>query len=356
MYAICRVEKLKSMSNVAGANGHNKRLENAPNADFSKANDNVHMGAKNAPDAIQKLLAKHEIKPRKNAVLANEYLLSASPEFFKDKSTSEIKKWAKDNLEFLKEKHGEGLISFDLHLDESTPHIHAIVCPIYENSKGQIKLSASQYFDRNKLKSLQTDYAEAMKHHGLERGIENSRAKHTEIKKYYGELEKEVKQGTKNAKESIKEFKAFEKKEPGFFSKTRFIQEAKNLVKKLTTQIVKLEKLNAALKSKFEHKIEQLQGQMHEYKKSHEQLERLYEVQGLSKDDTERFNVLESRCVSDTIKRAEELSRSSEKNNSNVISPAQAQSNIDWPTLQNKVQQRESVRLHQKTDNEMTLG
>ena len=72
MYAICRVEKLKSMANISGANSHNKRIENAPNANKNKANENIHFGAKNAQKAVQELLAKHNIKPRKNAVLANE--------------------------------------------------------------------------------------------------------------------------------------------------------------------------------------------------------------------------------------------------------------------------------------------
>ena len=331
MFTILRIVKLKKMSNIQGANAHNKRTENAPNADKSKTKDNVHCRTNNASKAVQSLLEKYDIKPRKNAVLANEYLLSASPDFFKEKTKLEIESWAEDNLNFLREKHREGLISFDLHLDESTPHIHAIICPIYENKNGIKKLSASEFFDRDKLRLLQTEYAEAMKNHGLERGIENSRAKHKDIKTFYSELENEVKKGAKNAKDSIKEFKEFDKKEPSFFSKKGFIIEAKKLVKKLTIQIIKLEKLNAALKNKFEHKIEQLQGQMQNYKESHEKLELLYEEQGLSKDDTERFSVLLARVQDDKKKRVEDDLKQSNDAGSYVFNTAH-KSAVEMPT------------------------
>ncbi len=112
----------------------------APNADPEKEKDNVYLGKKNPLDAIKKLHEKLEIKVRKNAVLANEYLLTASPEFFEGKSKSEIKQWRKDQYQFLKDKHGDGLISFTFHNDETTPHCHAIITPVYQNDKRTVEI------------------------------------------------------------------------------------------------------------------------------------------------------------------------------------------------------------------------
>lgn len=322
MYAILRVEKLKSFSNIAGANSHNKRTELTPNADKNKSDLNICTGAKNAQAAVKKLLVKHGITPRKNAVLANEYLLSASPDFFKHKTKTDIKLWAKTNLEFLKEKHGEGLITFDLHLDESTPHIHAIVCPIYKNRKGQIKLSASQYFDRKKLSVLQTEYSETMASYGLERGIKNSKAKHKNIKKFYGELDKEIKKENVISKELLNDFNQINTLKPSFINYKSLLIKTKLLAKKLADQLIKFEKLNKSLNNKFESKFQHLQDKVKQYKEGYDQLNRLYAIQRLPNDDRERFSTLERRCIEDNLKR---LIRDKEKislqNESTIIPP-----------------------------------
>jgi hypothetical protein len=76
----------------------------------------------------------------------------------------------------------------ELHLDESTPHIHAYLVPLDERNKLNCK---SIFGGREKLSQFQDSYAAAMKPLGLERGIKRSRATHTEIKKYYGAVAKE---------------------------------------------------------------------------------------------------------------------------------------------------------------------
>lgn len=140
-YAILRVEKLKTAAAVQTAANHNLRAEGAaPNADPEKEKDNVYLGKMNPLAAIKKLHEKLNIKVRKNAVIANEYLLTASPEFFEGMSKKEIKDWRKDQYKFLKDKHGDGLISFTFHADESTPHCHAIVTPIYQNDKRTMEI------------------------------------------------------------------------------------------------------------------------------------------------------------------------------------------------------------------------
>ncbi|MBO3273578.1 plasmid recombination protein, partial [Hymenobacter defluvii] len=65
---------------------------------------------------------------------------------------------------------------------EKTPHIHAVVVPITKDSR----LSADTLFNPKTLKQLQTDYAEAMGVHGLDRGTIGSRRQHEEMKQVYG--------------------------------------------------------------------------------------------------------------------------------------------------------------------------
>ncbi len=125
---------------------------------------------------------------RSDSVRGIEVILTGSPEGFirgqdgraVDYSKS---KWAQDNLNFLKEKFGaKNVVSFTLHQDEKTPHIHAVLAPITEKNT----LSADKLFNPASLRQLQTEYAQAMAPHGMERGIEHSQAKHDPMQRLYG--------------------------------------------------------------------------------------------------------------------------------------------------------------------------
>jgi hypothetical protein len=52
------------------------------------------------------------------------------------------------------------------------------------------RLSAKDLFNPKTLRALQTEYAEAMKPFGLERGVEHSRAKHEDMRHVYGAQER----------------------------------------------------------------------------------------------------------------------------------------------------------------------
>jgi hypothetical protein len=131
-------------------------------------------------------------KVRDDQVRAMEVVLTASPDWFKRDQNGQAEdmresKWVADNLHFLKEKFGEkNVVSFTLHQDEKTPHIHAVVIPITD----QNRLSADTLFNPKTLVKLQTEYAAAMAEHGLERGIEGSRRQHQAMKQVYGHQEK----------------------------------------------------------------------------------------------------------------------------------------------------------------------
>jgi hypothetical protein len=121
-----------------------------------------------------------------------EVLLTASPEAFKRQADGSPhdwheSKWAEANIAFLKDKFGEqNVVSCTLHQDELTPHFHAVVVPLTADGR----LSAKDVFNPKTLRALQTEYAEAMKPFGMERGVEHSRAKHEVMRHVYGAQER----------------------------------------------------------------------------------------------------------------------------------------------------------------------
>lgn len=189
---ILRVAKVTSQGSATGKTEHNYRICEVPNADLERRHLNkeyFNLGEKNiwtlAADHIEGAGIK---KVRKDAVRAMEFLITASPDTFKRDSAGVVvddyrnSGWVKDNIDFLARKYGKNLVAVTLHQDEKTPHIHAVVVPITDDGR----LSAKELFNPVSLKKLQTEYAQAMSKHGLERGIEGSRARHRTMKQIYG--------------------------------------------------------------------------------------------------------------------------------------------------------------------------
>lgn len=194
--AIIRVAKIKTQGQAQGKTKHNYRLMNTPNADPERT-ATLNQELVNTDQLDYWSLAEQRIsevvtrKVRDDQVRAMELVLTASPEWFKRDITGQADdvrggKWVQDNLDFLQQKYGkENVVSFTLHQDEKTPHIHAVVIPITEKNR----LSADTLFNPKTLHQLQTEYAQAMAPHGLERGVEGSRRQHRDMKQVYGRQE-----------------------------------------------------------------------------------------------------------------------------------------------------------------------
>lgn len=182
MFAILRTAKLKTMGNIAASLSHNYRDRETLNADESRCDLNEH----SVPSAglVRELISKSlPEKRRSDAVLAVEYLVTASPDYFKNTSDKDGKQFFETAKKWLEEKHGkENVIATSIHRDETTPHLVAYVVPI--DDKG--KLNCKHFLGgKSKLTQMQTDFAKAVSRHGLERGIEGSKAEHQTIKEYY---------------------------------------------------------------------------------------------------------------------------------------------------------------------------
>ena len=195
-YGICRIQKLKAGA-VGRSAQHTSRKRETPNADPERQHIRIigQPDNPNTPD-LETLVRQHigDQTIRKNAVLAVEFLLTASPEYFRPDDPSRAGHYEPQRLEsfqqkaceWLQTRYGSRIVRAELHLDESTPHIHAYMVPLDE--KGKLNCRALLGGSRYRLSELQDDFALAMKPLGLERGIKGSRAKHTEVRKYYAAI------------------------------------------------------------------------------------------------------------------------------------------------------------------------
>lgn len=185
-YVILRTQKLKSTGAVWRSLKHAFREQPTPNADPARTAQNAHLGANSAAEAMQRVRERLPDKRRKDAVLAIEYLITASPEAMHAMDARGRDAYFNDALRWLRERHGGANVVYaGIHRDESTPHMYAYVVPLDEATG---RLNARKWLGGAKaLNKMQTEFAEKVaERHGLERGIKGSRAKHERVKRHYG--------------------------------------------------------------------------------------------------------------------------------------------------------------------------
>jgi len=184
-----RAKKLATAGGVAASLKHHFRERPTPNADAERTSENEHYGpSTSTSQAMGQLRDLLPEKRRKDAVLAVEYLMTASPEWWKSASHVQQDQFFARSLTWLKDKYGaENVFVATVHNDEKTPHLAAFVVPKTIDGR----LSAKEFIgNRDKMRADQTSFAKAVQDLGLERGIEGSKARHQRIQQHYGQLEK----------------------------------------------------------------------------------------------------------------------------------------------------------------------
>ncbi len=195
---ILRIEKLKTFGNVAGSDDHVTRNRETPNADPTKENVRLIGGEdeRALEEIVKEKISTLKHRPRHDAVLCTEMFLSASPEYFRPVDPSQsgqwsdslMQQWAIASRDWLDQNYGSKCVRAELHLDESTPHIHAYIVPVNDKTG---RVSHDAMFGgrggqgRIKLSKLQDSYAAALAPLGIERGVKGSKATHTKVKEYY---------------------------------------------------------------------------------------------------------------------------------------------------------------------------
>lgn len=178
-YAIMRFAKIKNMNGVRRYDYHNNHrgqlvLMRPENSGKNRSwYPDVYENEQTVKARYKQALTG--VKVRKNAVMAVEFVFAYSP-------TARVKlgDWLDANKRFLADNFGgeENIIDLTLHMDESTPHAHALIIP-----KVGSKLSWMKFVDGPAdCVKLQTKYAEEMEQFGLQRG--KRKIKNKDIKKY----------------------------------------------------------------------------------------------------------------------------------------------------------------------------
>lgn len=185
-YAIMRAKKLASMGSVAASMQHCYRERETHNADQERTPDNQHLVAKSTDEAMGKLRSLLPEKRRKDAVLAVEYVMTASPEWFAKATPEQEQAFFQRSLQWLADKYGaDRIVTASIHRDEATPHLSAFVVPLTQDKR----LSAKEFIgSRDKMRADQTSYAGCVAALGLERGIEGSKATHQSIQQHYAAI------------------------------------------------------------------------------------------------------------------------------------------------------------------------
>lgn len=218
-FVIIRHNKLKSIGHVRAAINHNDRTTEPLNADLSRRHLNRVEGGGMAK-LRENLASVTQASTAKEPVLAIEYIVSASPEQINDPSFDR-EGYFKAARAFLDKLVGpDNLIHAATHHDETSAHGHYIYTPIIElkastrrrsvvvgktedgKQKREVKefptkagraLNGKKFTGRDASIQLQTDFAaEVGAPFGLRRGIARSRAKHTQIKAFYGQLQQDL--------------------------------------------------------------------------------------------------------------------------------------------------------------------
>lgn len=201
-YAVATMKKMK-IDNLSGIFRHDFReTDNHKNQDIdpSKSNQNIELVAdhKLRKRDVMDFIQKHRVgsrKVRRDAVVLDEWIVGSDHGYFAKKSPEEVRKYFSDAIGYFAQKIGrENILYGNVHLDESTPHMHMGIVPITKDHK----LSSKRVFDRNTLREIQTEFPKYMQEHGHDvvRGSEKSQRKKLSVAEYKHakEEQKEIEQ------------------------------------------------------------------------------------------------------------------------------------------------------------------
>ena len=169
---IFRLGTIKGKNGVLVALQHNKRILQAErgacaNIDATRTPLNYCLAGDSTPQDIATLAKVQMLKAgieqaRKNGVMAVEVIFSLPI----DRHKQDTKPFFTDCYEWLKQTFEGELLSFDVHLDESAPHAHALILPLINGKMQGNKLVGST---GNLMRLINLFHADVAKHYGLSR-------------------------------------------------------------------------------------------------------------------------------------------------------------------------------------------
>ena len=186
----------------------------------------------------------------------------------------EIEQWAKDVYDWCAKRYGqENIIGFQVHLDENSPHIHALIVPVGIRPKsGRECVMWSAKFGKDRfeygriLREMHTSlYEEVGSKYGLDRGdsIDGRNVQHLHKRDYIRKLTKEAKQAEKAVKGLQTMIRKLERELLAGRNRLKEIDESlasgKITLDKYEEQKADIQKLIAEYQSKLDDKTSKLQ-------------------------------------------------------------------------------------------------
>ena len=185
-YAILRIEKRK-LGSVTHINNHHERLKEKyksnEDIDPERTHLNYHLVEPEGKYREKALERIKEVgaKRRKDSVVMQDVLITASPDWIDAKSYDEQVEYFDHAFDFISDRYGrENILSAVVHMDEAHPHMHLVFVPITPEGK----LSSKTLMGGPKgLEKLQDDFHEHMvkKYPDLTRGISKKITKRRHI-------------------------------------------------------------------------------------------------------------------------------------------------------------------------------
>lgn len=191
-YVVATMKKMK-IENLGGIQRHNQReFKNHSNKEIdpSRTNQNYDLVNSRPINYQEKIMdyinanKKSTRAVRKDAVIVDEWIISSDNEFFKGIDNPEsVRAYFETAKRYFEKNYGESNIKYaNVHLDETTPHMHMGIVPLTKDGR----LSSKTFFTRQELKKIQDDLPKYMQEHGfaVERGHEDGERKKLTVKEY----------------------------------------------------------------------------------------------------------------------------------------------------------------------------
>lgn len=243
-------------------------------------------------------------KIRANTVMYKTHILTGTHEDMKRIFSNEktANDWIEKNKEFINKEFGEkNVVRFTLHLDEKTPHIHAITVPITNDGR----LSAKEIVGNKVIMQQRQDrYAEAMKDFGLERGLRNTGITHENATAYYSRISEAEKNVSvleiKAEKNSLGVYKSdsVQMLEKAFNSANLALNDKNIRIEKFEIKAKNLERQNSEIKREAQaqaKQYEELRKGLNELLKNPDKLEEAKQLALKEQEKNKAFEELKAK-------------------------------------------------------------
>lgn len=194
-YLRFHIEKMKGSKEISHAHEHNMRLGNCDNADASKShlNRDILVREEDYQEFIKRRInelnryGRGKQALRKDAVKGVEICIGFSHKDMEANPFLDLDRFCELTKSWMIDRFGEeNIAGITLHMDEATPHIHAVIVPITSDGR----LCANDVIGGpTNLREMQSELAARLEPLGLKRGMKRSVAKNEDIRKFYGAVE-----------------------------------------------------------------------------------------------------------------------------------------------------------------------